>query len=255
MGRRIVLFPYKMASASSKSIAEALQRETHDFKILRVFPDRKFSPRPDDVIVNWGNTQMPTWGSGVTFLNPPSAVSIAVNKLRTFERLEEAEVRTVPWTTDIDEAREWELICERHKLEAHSGAGIRVSAPNSAQNAPLYTQMLLPCEEYRVHVFQGQVIDYAKKMKLVDGEYVNEPNEHIKNHDNGFYFLRDVAPRSGVCTRAIEAVEALGLDFGAVDVLRYKNKSYVLEVGTAAGLSPMGADAYAQAILDYAGRS
>lgn len=246
---RFVLYPYKLASASCKSIAEALQR--NGVPSIRVYPDRNYHPRVDDIIVNWGNTQLPKW-STERMLNDPRAVAKAVNKLETFRVLKEAGVRTVPWTEAGEEAEQWPLICERHKLEAHSGAGIWVSTPDTMHDALLYTKMLVPCEEYRVHVFNGEVIDYAKKLKLVDGEYVNEPNEHIKNHDHGYYFLRDVSKREGVCQRAIEAVAALGLTFGAVDVLRYKNKSYALEVGTAAGLSPMGAEAYAQAIIKYA---
>ena len=113
--------------------------------------------------------------------------------------------------------------------------------------------MLTPSEEYRVHVFKGEVIDYAKKMqRLPDGTVTAADHVHIKNSDNGFEFIRDVSPREGVCKRAIEAVNALGLDFGAVDVIRHKDKSYVLEVGTAAGLSPKGVQAYAQKIIEYA---
>ncbi len=246
---RVVIYPFKLASASSKAIAEALKR--NEQKTLRVYPDRNYVNRGDDFIVNWGNANEPEWAYQ-NILNTPTAVATAVNKLETFVKLTEAEVRTVPWTTNIDVARGWDLICERHQLRAHGGAGIRVSTPETVYPAPLYTEMLTPCDEYRVHIFKGEVIDYTKKVKKVDGEFVTAPEEHIKNKEHGLYFLRDVRPREGVVLRAIQAIEALGLDFGAVDIIRHNNRSYVLEVNTAVGLSPVGVEAYANAIMQHA---
>jgi hypothetical protein len=250
---RIVIFPYKIASASSRGIADALQRNNGK-NTIRVYPNRRYTSRVDDLIVNWGNSREPQWAyNPEQILNKPSAVALAVNKLRTFEKLSEAGVRTVPWTVDIDEARQWHDIVERHTLTGSGGAGIRISTPDTIQPAPLYTKLLNPCEEYRVHIFKGEAIDYAKKMKQrEDGTYEAAPAERIKNAHNGFYFLRDVSPREGVVLRAREAIEALGLDFGAVDIIRYRDRSYVLEVGTAAGVSPMGQTAYANAITEYA---
>ena len=50
----------------------------------------------------------------------------------------------------------------------------------------------------------------------------------------------------------IDTVEALGLDFGSVDIIRSNKTNYVLEVGTACGLSPYGVECYADAILALA---
>lgn len=244
---RIVLYPYKLASASSKQIAEALKR--HGKQVIRVYPSGKYRPRPDDFIINWGNTEVPEWDTG-TIINKPSAVSLAVNKLKTLEILHEEEVRHVPFTTDIGKARDWGAdgfqIVERHRLEGYGGDGILISDEYNLSDAPLYTKLLNPCDEYRVHVFMGNVIDYTKKVKR------GARDDFIKNLEHGWYFLRDVQPRSGVIRRALDAVEALGLDFGAVDVLRYNDKSYVLEVNTAVGLSPLGVTSYVNEIIKYA---
>lgn len=247
---RIVLYPYKMGSESCKEIANAL-RDNAEGNILRVYPDRAYRSRRDDVIVNWGNTNEPNWDYH-EMLNKPEAVALAVNKLDTLRILTEAGVRTVDWTIDRHTAEGWGLVCERHALRGHSGAGIRVATGDQLQNAPLYTKMLVPCEEYRVHVFRGEIIDYSKKVKRVNGELIASNDEMIKNKGAGWEYLRDVAPREGVSMRAIAAVEALGLDFGAVDVIRHKDRSYVLEVGTAAGLSPRGVENYVAKIMEYA---
>lgn len=247
---RIVIYPYKLASASSKQIAEAL-RNTHGRKTIRVYPDRKYRPSGDDIIINWGNAHRPEW-KYANILNKPEAVALAVNKLVTFKKLEEQGVRTVPFTTDREVANEWRTIFERHALNGHSGAGIKVTTRGNVGVAPLYTKGLLPCEEYRVHVFKGEVIDYSKKVKHEGGDLIESNDELVKNKAAGWEFLRDVKQREGVCKRALEAVAALGLDFGSVDVIRHDNKSYVLEVGTAAGLSPRGVEIYAAKINSYA---
>ncbi len=246
MNGRIIIYPYKIASASSRELAKALQRK-HDHKIFRVYPNRRYRNRNSDAVVNWGSTEIPTWNH-TSIINRPEAVALAVNKLLTFRTLQEKEVRTVPWTTDINVAREWVQICERHRLTGRGGQGIRLSTPDTIQDAPLYTMYLSPSDEYRVHVFKGKVIDYTKKVKRTEDGIIQRSDE-IKNKANGWEYIRDVSPRSGVIKRATQAVGALGLDFGSVDVLRYKGRSYVLEVGTAPGLSPLGVEAYANAIL------
>jgi len=246
---RIVIYPYKIASASSKQLAGALRQ--HGRKILRVYPDRSFVTRPDDTIINWGSTEVPTWTSD-GMLNSTESVSRAVNKLTTFQVLAEAGVRTVPFTADQNEASGWSLVCERHKLKGHGGDGVRVCSGDEVWAAPLYTKMLVPCEEYRVHVFNGEIIDYSKKYKRVNGEIIFTNDEFVKNRSSGWEFLREVGRREGVCMRAVQAVVALGLNFGSVDIIRHESKSYVLEVNTATGLSPKGLELYANKILEYA---
>ncbi len=245
---RYIFYPYKVGSRSCKDLCAYLNAK--GYRTLRVLPDGRYRYRVGDVVINWGNANAPNW-QAPTILNKPLNVSKAVNKLDTFEILKAAEVRTVPFTTDIQVANTWDRVVERHMLRAHSGEGIRLAERNDLRFAPLYTQLLAPAEEYRVHVFKGVVIDYSKKMKRVNGEMISTNEEVIKNKGAGWDFVRDVAPRQGVCDRAIAAVAALGLDFGAVDVIRHDNKSYVLEVGTACGLSPRGVEAYCSKLIEH----
>lgn len=252
-GKRIVFYPYVIYSKSCRDVVNKLR--TNATRVVSVYPDRNYVPRTDDFIVNWGNAHYPKWWrDGLTIINKPDNVAVAVNKLLTLQKLLEANVPTVPFTADTAVAKEWEVIAERHKLRGHSGDGIRFSTPDTIEKAPLYTKFLPNSEEYRVHVFNGEVIDYAKKYKItpLDGNIIFTNEEKIKNVANGWGFLRGVARREGVQKYAIEAVKALGLDFGVVDILRHNKKSYVLEVGTAPGLSNVGLELYANAITRYA---
>lgn len=249
---RVILFPYKMGSESCKALSQALREKYHG-KILRVRAGGHFHPRSSDTILTWGNSPSPEWRGEANldrWLNK-FGVKTASNKLETFRVLTEVDVDAVPWTTDRDVAREWATVVERHTLTGHSGAGIEINAGSEIGTAPLYTKLLAPSHEYRVHVFGGKVIDYTKKLKRVDGEIVHRvEDDHIRNAANGWEYIRDVEPRESVKELAVDAIAALGLDFGAVDIIRHKRKNYVLEVNTACGLSPRGIEAYSDAIIE-----
>ena len=76
-----------------------------------------------------------------------------------------------------------------------------------------------------------------------------EVNWKVRNHDNGFIFqIEDFDLPEDCETQAIAAVEALGLYFGAVDVVYNgrEKKAYVLEVNSAPGLSGTTLDKYVE---------
>lgn len=119
-------------------------------------------------------------------------------------------------------------------------------------DAPLYTAYIPKKAEYRFHVFGGQVIDIQQKKKNRDFDE-NDRNSRIRNIHNGYVYCRDgVAPPDGAADLAIRAVEALGYQYGAVDVIwnEKRNQSYVLEVNSRPGLRGTTLDKYADAIIN-----
>ena len=75
--------------------------------------------------------------------------------------------------------------------------------------------------EYRVHVFQGKSIRISEKLHTAFHEYTTiKPTGEVKH----------------VRKAAKAAVAALGLDFGAVDILANDENCWVLEVNCAPGL-------------------
>lgn len=80
--------------------------------------------------------------------------------------------------------------------------------------------------EYRVHIFQGKSIRISEKERGSHGETAHGDYTTIKPTGN----VRHVRKA------AKKAVAALGLDFGAVDILADDNNCWVLEVNTAPGL-------------------
>jgi len=251
------IYPYKMSSMSSKQLRDRLGA-------LRVYPDRAYRYRDGDLVINWGNTQLPTWdNSQVKWLNNPVRVRNASNKLTTLKMLDNAGIKVPQFTTDMDRALLFDTIVVRHSLTGHSGQGIEIidGYDHYIPNAPLYTEYIPAKAEYRVHIFDGNVIDISKKVRMEEPDLgyppvPDEPDEEemmIKSHKNGWMFARggiNFNPELGRI--AIKAVKTLGLDFGAVDIIRGEdNEYYTLEVNTACGMETSTENSYVTAILNY----
>jgi hypothetical protein len=247
---RIVIYPYKMSSHSTQALATKLNGVGH--QTLRVYPDRTYRPRSDDIIINWGCSNKPLWGDPT--LNKCEAVNIASNKLSTLQKLRENEVQVPAFYTNPDSARhalsDGVKVFARSVLRGHSGEGIVVmTRPEDFVAAPLYTLEFKRTKEYRVHIFKGDVIDVQEKRKR-EGTGVRGDCD-VWNHGNDYVYCRDgVAPHFNVLDISMRAVEALGLDFGAVDIgyNAQNNTCVVFEVNTAPGLTGTTLEKYAEAI-------
>ena len=116
----------------------------------------------------------------------------------------------------------------------------------------MYTKYFKKADEYRVHVFDGEVIDVQQKRKRQ--EVPNEEVDYqVRSGRNGWVFCRDGVDCPGsVRIMACRAVNVLGLDFGAVDIgwNRHNEECAVFEVNTAPGLEGSTLDSYYRAIAN-----
>jgi len=245
------VYPYKQGSASAKTLATALEG-----KVLKL-QGSKFRPKAGDVVINWGGSRIPDFGPAAV-LNPD--VTVAQCKLKTFKALSAAGVRIPDCfegraAADAAPANVFPLVA-RTVLRGHSGAGI-VICNNTAElvDAPLYTQYIKKKDEYRVHVMSHGGPDdthpffVQRKARKLD---VENPNWQVRNLAGGFVFVEahlNEVPQD-VLDQAENAVLALGLDFGGVDVMwnEKEGKAYVLEINTACGLEERTAERYCGAI-------
>jgi len=135
----------------------------------------------------------------------------------------------------------------------HNSNGDNRPVRGGIVEAPMYTKYVKKQDEYRVHVFDGEVIDVQQKKKrqLVPNEDVNY---QIRNSANGWVYCRDaVVVPDCVRTAAVAACAALGLDFGAADV-GYNcagQSAVVYEVNTAPGLEGTTLERYNRAIQQF----
>jgi glutathione synthase/RimK-type ligase-like ATP-grasp enzyme len=242
----IYLMPYKLGSESAKALAEKLNA-------LRITGKKKIKRQA--LVLRWGNTDpiQTTRLGRVKELNSANAIALAKNKLATYKRFNMFGVDTVEYTTDkavvLDWLRQDSVVYGRRTVTGYGGDGIVIitAEDDSIPSCPVYTKAILKAHEYRVHVFGGRVIDFTKKKRRSEGS----PSPYIKNFDNGWVFCRDdVTLPERVAAQCIKAVQSLGLDFGACDVL-YKerdDKVAVLEVNTAPGIEGTTLDRYVNVI-------
>jgi hypothetical protein len=202
-------------------------------------PGRKTAPVVP-VVINWGASDAPNWirperwpwPNSVKFhmLNSPGNVLVAINKKDTLQKLTEAQVPCLEWTGELGETtQEWLAedgkYIARTTLTGSSGNGLRVVADAEHQTpAPLFTRYYPKTHEFRVHVWKGQVIDFTQKR--LSEQFRNEGRrEIVRSHDNGWVHAHTI--EGGLDPEGIAAIKqggaaaitALGLDFGAADVL------------------------------------
>lgn len=238
----IKIYPYKQGSRSARALADALGG-----RVLRL-QGSTYRPRVQDTIINWGSSSVPMpLATGTHLLNTQASVVGASNKLSAFRVMQAAAVQ-IPefWTNETDIPDEaFPIVC-RTILNGHSGAGIVIANDRGGLvRSPLYVRYMKKRDEYRIHVGRNGIIAIQRKA-IPNG---TEPiDTRIRNHHNGYVFVRgDVNPPEQVLTQASSAINALGLDFGAVDIIwnNHHQRATVLEVNTAPGLE-------GQTIEDYA---
>ena len=239
------IYPYNAGSKSAKALADALG-------IKRLKREGEAVNLRHDYLINWGASVIHREVKKAIILNKPECVKVASNKLETFKSLQ-GHCSIPDWTESPEEALQWldegHMVVARTKLNGHSGEGIvLINLNEEFVDTPLYVKYVPKQNEYRIHVFQGRAFFVQRKArnKEIPDEKVNWK---IRNHDNGFIFAnQDVEVSEEANKEAIMAVTALGLDFGAVDIIynNTRNKWYVLEVNTACGLSGTTIEKYAE---------
>lgn len=244
----IKVYPYRAGSRSATALANSLGG-----RVLRR-EGSNYRYRPRDTVINWGSTNCPH-----PCLNGPAVVERAANKLLTFQRLlpeHRAGNLAIPdfWTRREDIPNDaFPIVC-RTVLRGHSGNGIVIAASrDELVPAPLYVKYIKKQQEYRVHVGINRagvpsIIKIQRKARRLDVPDANV-NWQVRNLDGGFIYaiLEEADVPIDVLTYAMNTISAMGLDFGAVDVVwnERNRQAFVLEVNTACGIEGSTGDAYA----------
>lgn len=240
MKMRYRVWPYRQGSRGALALAAALGG-----RVLKR-TGSKFIFRPNDIVVNWGDPEPPPFVTA-----NGAGLRSASNKLLFFRRLREVQDDIIPqfWERreDIpDDA--FPVVC-RTVLAGHSGEGIVIADTREQLVAcSLYVKYVKKQEEYRVHCSRDQIIAIQRKARRLDTPD-DAVNWKVRNHSNGFVFVREnVNPHDSVTAAATAALAAVGLDFGAVDVIwnAKQERAYVLEINTAPGLEGQTVEDYAR---------
>lgn len=239
------IYLYDSKSETGLALAKAL-----GLKIIK-HVDSKFKGDHTKKVLNWGCSDLPLQVRRADVLNKEHNVDWAVNKIKAFSRMQEFGVRTVPWTTDIAVARQWMAegarIFGRTKVKGKDGEGlIECRRDIILDGVKLWTKFIPAVKEYRVNIVRTYDEEFkewsyncvCQRKAPLDG-YVGELNPDIKTSGNGygFKFVTQNIPRD-VIWQAQAAIDAIGLDFGGVDVLWDGEHAWVLEVNTAPQFTP-----------------
>ena len=254
---RAIIYPHNQGSRSARALSLSL----YDYRAKRVRPDGKYKHNWDThMILNWGNTEIPNWhrdNRSNLWLNHATVVDRATDKVQCLQVLSDAGIPVPQWTVQRMIAEDWcrkgHIVYCRTLTRASGGRGIIIATHSSEiRSSPLYTKRIAIKGEYRVHVFNGKVIDYQKKRKREEAIENGDITDNIRNIDNGWVYCRNNITRiEDNCILALQAVDALGLTFGGVDIIRDINRrSYVLEVNTAPGLEGTTLINYTNAIKE-----
>ncbi len=244
---RLYILPYKSSSNSAKLLASSLNCK-------RIKCERsRFRHTLRTLVINWGSSSPHPNVDSNRLLNKFDSVGIAINKLKTFQKLTEANVPCLTWTTDKEVAASWNSrVYVRHLLESSQGNGIQICRRGEElPDAPLYTRGAKTSKEYRLHVgrHNGVYELIHTQQKRLREDAPEDRVIGIRNTANGWVFACNNV--DSLSTEQIEvafrAAKALDLDFCGIDlIINSNNQVLVCEVNTAPGLEGTTLTQYTQ---------
>ena len=246
------------SNKSSKTGKDLLRKfSTVATKAIKKRTNKRFRA---DLVLRWGSTEtFPRLTSRVE-LNTLEATNNASDKLVMMQKLTAAGISTpdimfnpnqpIPqgaegYLSDLNEYRN-----EEGKFYVR-GANQEIRYTDTIRPGDLYVSRPIPNKrrEYRVHVFNSQILEIYEKVPRegADSRICKAHNCNFKLRDKNNCRLS--AADQQMC---IDAVNALGLTFGGVDLGRTKDKeSFVLEVNSAPSLNSLNIERYFAKIMEY----
>lgn len=230
--KKIVICSENIKSRALKNLALKLSEKV-GYRVYRVHPDRVRNRR------------------AVHFLK-------GIDKREQFSAFHRARVSAPEFCTNPSLVGNFtsRLCVARTLTNSHEGKGIIIfnREEDTPPPAPLYTEYIPKKKEFRVHIWNKEVIDVSEKRKRKG--FTENRNTQVRNTANGYVFCRTgVIEPDDLRDIARNAVRSLGRTYGAVDVIwnESKNKCFVLEVNARPGIEGTTVEKYADAILKEIG--
>jgi len=197
------------------------------------------APFNENVIIRWGNRiPLPVNNNSIVYNNIKALEKIN-NKGLTRQILKNNNILTPYYTYEKiseDSNLEYPIICR--PLQHAKGRNFIVLNNSNELNHFLdlnemtnfyFAPYLEKDAEFRVHCGLGKVISVLEKPKP------SNPSQKAWNRSlNGdpFIYIPWSEYNYDMCITALKAMEAVGADFGAVDIIRFEDKYYVLEINS-----------------------
>uniref|UniRef100_A0A6H2A5C9 ATP-grasp domain-containing protein n=1 Tax=viral metagenome TaxID=1070528 RepID=A0A6H2A5C9_9ZZZZ len=242
--------PYGDNSSTAWKLAEEAEWE-----FINKYSNPEFT-RENDILIRWGIHNHPDWDYKVKgVLNCAPAIKlncckalahyIMANNGVTAPRIEflPGKISIYPslsrWKYH-SQAKDIKFIHREEELSSRDW------------KAFYYTELIKSEIEYRFHILRGRCIRMSRKLPMRRFPFVDpiirsfQRGWKLRDKD-GWEHLPDIEEKA--IEQSVKAVEALGLDFGAVDVVIQEetNIPYVLEVNSAPRLNALGRRKYIKA--------
>lgn len=213
---------------------------------------RECNDRRYDYLIRWGTSDGVRYIPSEDTINYQSAITENTDKYNSLQVMQEAGVPLPEFSRRFEPLRDevgYPLLGrETNHTQGRDIELLLQERDDFLTDNDFYVEYIPTAAEYRVHVADGEV--FHTHQKLLRHEADNHP--YIRNYETGWVFG---SVRNEVDTDpAVDAVEALGLDFGAVDLIRGEDGGvYVLEVNTAPSCDAPNLERYAEQLSQMVG--
>ena len=176
-------------------------------------------------------------------------------KIEQYAFFREKGISALEFTTSYQEALAWVqaglCVVARTLTRSSEGKGIVIAeTPEQLPKAPVYTVYKKKKKEFRVHVYNDQVVCVLEKRR----KKATFTGDHkVRNTVNGYTFCRaDVVEPDGIRELALAASKVTNSAFKGVDIGYNEklNQLFVIEVNSAPGFSGTTVQEYANAVLN-----
>lgn len=188
-----------------------------------------------DYLIRWGDVSNVKYQPRMRELNKKVVLDNIIDKYRALEIMSSVGIPTPAFSKDW---KELQLPILGRRFKHTQGEGIRLILQEEDikhSKSDFYTEYIPKKKEYRVHVFEGDVIIITEKIPRRRYRY---DSICWNNYSHRYVDRRLDLFKRNILFDCIKAVVKLGLDFGAVDIIISKHDvPYILEVNTCPALN------------------
>lgn len=202
-----------------------------------------------DIAIFWGlkNEQLNKDRNYIFRINNSDILKSTANKFKQLEKLQEYGIRT-PKISQSPYAMNSDYLGRDFYHSQGTDISFYRNGEAPTKEHDYFIEFIPNCKERRYHVIDGEVVSSCYKL----GGSKEGRGAYCKNLSTGWRF-KEFKGSEEEKRIAIQAIEALRYNFGAVDLLiDSNNKVYVLEVNTAPGLCMPRLEAYANKLTELA---
>ena len=222
-----------VAQESSRILAEALRNNGVQADVFDIKKLDKHNYEDYDSVFSYGTSH--TTRHKHRF-NPVEGVRNCVSKPRTFNILKDNGCDTVPYVTRRgDVPKEWDWVVVREDAGGRKAEGMHIIEQGEQEmpQGELFTPFYEHKQEYRIVVFNGEVVGRFFKAEKEGWHWFNpQPKRGFEKMDD----------------HCIRGAKALGIDYVGFDVVAKDKKNFaILEANSAARMT----DEAENAIVSY----